>query len=62
VDDEYWEHPDPTKAFKQPEGKPSKVTALVKAIELFEILSSAQDAFVSRGFLWRHDCVAHNRF
>ncbi|KAH6899488.1 fungal-specific transcription factor domain-containing protein [Coprinopsis sp. MPI-PUGE-AT-0042] len=47
VDDEYWEHPNPALAFKQPEGKPSRVTSLIKSIELFEILISAQDAFFS---------------
>ncbi|KZV64200.1 hypothetical protein PENSPDRAFT_757416 [Peniophora sp. CONT] len=33
-DDEYWEHPDPVLAFKQPEGRPSRIDYLVSVIEL----------------------------
>ncbi|KAJ7496083.1 fungal-specific transcription factor domain-containing protein [Mycena galericulata] len=40
VDDEYWEHPDPEQAFKQPPGKPSLVTYFVCHIRLCEILGS----------------------
>ncbi|KAJ7217845.1 fungal-specific transcription factor domain-containing protein [Mycena pura] len=40
VDDEYWEHPDPEQAFKQPAGKPSLITYFVCHIRLCEILGS----------------------
>ncbi|KAJ6594114.1 fungal-specific transcription factor domain-containing protein [Mycena capillaripes] len=40
VDDEYWEHPDPEQAFKQPPGKPSLITYFVCHIRLCEILGS----------------------
>ncbi|KAJ7045760.1 fungal-specific transcription factor domain-containing protein [Mycena alexandri] len=40
VDDEYWEHPDPKMAFKQPAGKPSVLTYFVCHIRLCEILGS----------------------
>ncbi|KAK7005716.1 Zn(2)-C6 fungal-type domain-containing protein [Favolaschia claudopus] len=40
VDDEYWEHPDPNQAFKQPPGKPSLLTYFVCHIRLCEILGS----------------------
>ncbi|KAF8895175.1 fungal-specific transcription factor domain-containing protein [Infundibulicybe gibba] len=38
-DDEYWENPDPELCFKQPAGKPSYITGLVKYIQLMEILA-----------------------
>lgn len=38
VDDEYWEHPDPEKAFKQPPGKPSQMAYFVCQIRLGEML------------------------
>ncbi|KAF8201327.1 hypothetical protein K438DRAFT_1821815 [Mycena galopus ATCC 62051] len=41
VDDEYWEHPDPDQAFKQPAGKPSMVTFFIYHIRLCELLGSA---------------------
>ncbi|KAJ7079144.1 fungal-specific transcription factor domain-containing protein [Mycena belliarum] len=40
VDDEYWEHSDPEQAFKQPPGKPSRLTYFVWHIKLLEILGS----------------------
>ncbi|KAJ7747317.1 fungal-specific transcription factor domain-containing protein [Mycena metata] len=40
VDDEYWEHPDPEMAFRQPAGKPSVLTYFVCHIRLCEILGS----------------------
>ncbi|KAJ7702988.1 fungal-specific transcription factor domain-containing protein [Mycena rosella] len=40
VDDEYWEHPDPEQAFKQPPGKPSLLTYFICHIRLCEILGS----------------------
>ncbi|KAF8630684.1 hypothetical protein AX15_002827 [Amanita polypyramis BW_CC] len=39
VDDEYWETDDPTKAFKQPEGVPCKVTMFIYAIKIVWILA-----------------------
>ncbi|KAH8831597.1 hypothetical protein DL96DRAFT_1588376, partial [Flagelloscypha sp. PMI_526] len=47
VDDEYWEHPDATKAFQQPLHKPSKVTAFVFLVRLFDILGYAQRTIYS---------------
>ncbi|KAF7336925.1 Zn(2)-C6 fungal-type domain-containing protein [Mycena venus] len=40
VDDEYWEHPDPVKAFKQPLGKPSLITYFIHHLRLCEIMGS----------------------
>ncbi|KAF7369194.1 Zn(2)-C6 fungal-type domain-containing protein [Mycena venus] len=40
VDDEYWEHPDPDQAFKQPEGKPSIITYFICHLRLCEIMGS----------------------
>ncbi|PPQ66905.1 hypothetical protein CVT24_008520 [Panaeolus cyanescens] len=37
-DDEYWEHPDPEKRFKQPADKPSQVTAFLLSLKLQQIL------------------------
>ncbi|KAJ3502010.1 hypothetical protein NLJ89_g9078 [Agrocybe chaxingu] len=39
-DDEYWEHPDPRKRFKQPPNKPSLVTAFLQQLKLMKILST----------------------
>lgn len=41
VDDEYWVHPDPEQAFKQPPGKPSKATAFNCLMRLNQILAFA---------------------
>ncbi|KIK66923.1 hypothetical protein GYMLUDRAFT_239127 [Collybiopsis luxurians FD-317 M1] len=40
-DDEYWEHPDPAQAFKQPPGKPSIISAFNTYIKLNILLSMA---------------------
>ncbi|KAJ7680543.1 fungal-specific transcription factor domain-containing protein [Mycena polygramma] len=40
VDDEYWDHPDPEQAFRQPAGKPSLLTYFICHIRLCEILGS----------------------
>jgi len=40
-DDEYWDTPDPEDAFKQPPGKPCKVTCFIRAIKLAELLGFA---------------------
>ncbi|KAF8919354.1 fungal-specific transcription factor domain-containing protein [Mucidula mucida] len=39
-DDEYWEHPDPEKAFKQPPGKPSYVSFFVSGLKLNQIVGT----------------------
>ncbi|KAJ7595716.1 fungal-specific transcription factor domain-containing protein [Mycena floridula] len=41
-DDEYWEHPDPAQAFKQPAGTPSKLNFFLRYIKLLDILAFAQ--------------------
>ncbi|KAH9847217.1 fungal-specific transcription factor domain-containing protein [Lenzites betulinus] len=40
-DDEYWSHPDPEQAFKQPPGKPSTITFFNCYIRLHQILAFA---------------------
>lgn len=41
VDDEYWEHPDPDQAFKQPPNKPSLVTFFNCYLRLNQVLGIA---------------------
>ncbi|KAJ4475021.1 fungal-specific transcription factor domain-containing protein [Lentinula aciculospora] len=41
-DDEFWEHPDPKQAFKQPPGRPSLMTFWTTFLKLIEILAFAQ--------------------
>ncbi|KAF9493319.1 hypothetical protein BDN71DRAFT_1570031 [Pleurotus eryngii] len=41
VDDEYWEHPDPNQAFKQPPNKPSLVTFFNCYLRLNQVLGIA---------------------
>ncbi|KAG6845260.1 hypothetical protein H0H87_011995 [Tephrocybe sp. NHM501043] len=38
-DDEYWEHPDPAKRFKQPANKPSYVTGFISLLKLNQVLT-----------------------
>ena len=45
-DDEYLEHPDPEKAFKQPPGIPSKMDYFISMIRLNQILGFAQRTLV----------------
>jgi hypothetical protein len=45
-DDEYWENPDPEKAFKQPNGVPCSVTTSRLAFELVQIASVLQTSMV----------------
>ncbi|KAF9068919.1 fungal-specific transcription factor domain-containing protein [Rhodocollybia butyracea] len=40
-DDEYWEHPDPEQAFKQPPGRPSWVRFWIEELKLLDVLSFA---------------------
>jgi hypothetical protein len=46
-DDEYWDHPDPEKRFKQPPGKPSLVTAFISYIKLHQVLALSLRTIVS---------------
>ncbi|KAG7094859.1 hypothetical protein E1B28_005667 [Marasmius oreades] len=46
VDDEYWEHPDPDKCFKQPPGKPSTITFWVQFMKLLRVLGIAQRSYL----------------
>ncbi|KAK7461119.1 Gypsy retrotransposon integrase-like protein 1 [Stygiomarasmius scandens] len=41
-DDEYWEHPDPKQAFKQPPGRPCTMTAWILLLKLINIFAVAQ--------------------
>lgn len=40
-DDQYWTHPDPDKAFKQPVGKPSYMSYFISFLKLNQILAFA---------------------
>jgi len=46
-DDEYWEHPDPEKCWKQPIGKPSLVAAFLCFLKLYQVLSLSLRTIVS---------------
>ncbi|KAG6370771.1 hypothetical protein JVT61DRAFT_10973 [Boletus reticuloceps] len=46
-DDEYWEHPDPQQAFKQPPDKPSTISFFVSFLKLNNILSFAHRTIYS---------------
>jgi hypothetical protein len=46
-DDEYWETEDPTLAFKQPPGKPSKVAFFISLLRQQEIVAFALRTIVS---------------
>ena len=48
VDDEYWENEDPELAFKQPEGKPSKIAFANCLVSLQKILAYASRTIVRR--------------
>ena len=53
VDDEYWEHPDPTQAFKQPAGVPCNISSFNSFLKLNQILAFALRTIVrSWAFLW----------
>ena len=45
-DDEYLEHPDQMKAFKQPDGIPSKMEYFISIIRLNQILGFSQRTLV----------------
>ena len=46
-DDEYWSPPDPKDAFKQPPGKPSKMSYFIAYLKLSQILAFALRTIVS---------------
>jgi hypothetical protein len=46
-DDEYWEHPDPEKRWKQPPGKPSLVAAFLCTLKLNQVLAFSLRTIVS---------------
>lgn len=46
-DDEYWENDDPSLAFKQPDGKPTRASYFISIIKLTQIYLSARQAFYS---------------
>jgi hypothetical protein len=56
-DDEFWDHPDPEKAFKQPDGKPSTVSCWVHLLKLLDILSFAQSTIVHSRIFNMGACV-----
>ncbi|KZV76519.1 hypothetical protein PENSPDRAFT_569723, partial [Peniophora sp. CONT] len=69
-DDEYWLTEDPALAFKQPEGKPSRISAFIWTIKLSHIVSSAlrtihagKKAKVFHGFVgvaWEEKAIAYH--
>ena len=46
-DDEYWEHADPAKCWKQPPGKPSTISYFNSILKLYDILGFALRTIVS---------------
>lgn len=46
-DEEYWEHPDPEQAFKQPPGIPSRAAYWIATMKLTDILGFAHRTIVS---------------
>ncbi|KAI0030613.1 fungal-specific transcription factor domain-containing protein, partial [Vararia minispora EC-137] len=48
-DDEYWTHPDPSQAFKQPPGKPSLVSNFISNLKLVKILGFALRTIYASG-------------
>lgn len=46
-DDEYWDDPDPEKAFKQPPGKPSNMDFIISLLKLVQIMAFALRTIVS---------------
>ncbi|KAF7305875.1 Zn(2)-C6 fungal-type domain-containing protein [Mycena chlorophos] len=46
-DEEYWEHPDPEKRFKQPSGKPSLTSYWNMSLRLYSVLAKAQATLYS---------------
>lgn len=46
-DDEFWDHPDPEQAWKQPPGPPSKVSFFISFIKQTSILATVLEFEVS---------------
>jgi hypothetical protein len=59
-DDEYWEHSDPEKAFHQPPGVPSYLSAWVSHLKLMDIISFAQRTIVSPRAATQYRCFKNN--
>ncbi|KAF8072284.1 fungal-specific transcription factor domain-containing protein [Lyophyllum atratum] len=67
-DDEYWEHPDPSKRFKQPPNKPSYITGYILLLKLNQVLTillrtvySINKSKITLGFIgkqWEQHIVA----
>ncbi|KAI6154603.1 fungal-specific transcription factor domain-containing protein [Pisolithus tinctorius] len=67
-DDEYWEHPDPELAFKQPENKPCTISFFINYLKLYHIqafalrtiysISKHKVVFGSKGPQWEERVVA----
>jgi len=47
-DDEYWDTEDHEQAFKQPEGKPCKISSFVCLIKLCEILATSMKLYATK--------------
>lgn len=50
-DDEYWIHPDPNLAFKQPDSKPSAIASWVCGLGLLHILAVALRTLVGNFYI-----------
>ncbi|KAJ7702821.1 fungal-specific transcription factor domain-containing protein [Mycena rosella] len=67
-DDEFWENPDPAKAFKQPAGKPSQITffncfirltnILAFSLKMLYSLNKTKNLFAVRDEAWEEHIVA----
>ncbi|KAE9401031.1 hypothetical protein BT96DRAFT_616033 [Gymnopus androsaceus JB14] len=62
VDDEYWLHPDPEQAFKQPGGKPSNVSFWVHLLRLLDTFGVTQRSIhaVKKPQRWASDPQKHD--
>ncbi|KAE9406990.1 hypothetical protein BT96DRAFT_986942 [Gymnopus androsaceus JB14] len=62
VDDEYWLHPDPEQAFKQPVGRPSTVACWIHHLKLLDIFGVAQRSIhaVKKPQRWVSDPKKHD--
>lgn len=56
-DDEYWINPDPEKAFRQPEDKPSKVVFFNCMLTLFQIKAYVLRTIVRLSLLSLHSLI-----
>lgn len=51
-DDEYWDHPDPAKAWKQPPGKPSMMSYFLAKLRLAVLIPKCLRTIVRASALW----------